>query len=75
MGAEALSGCCAVSRWHAACVFHINKTGKEGQEESCSLNCVAIWAKKRLLQEYGADAEGLAEEMAGRLAEAEPLLW
>jgi hypothetical protein len=34
-----------------------------------------IWAKESLLQEYGQQAEKVADEMVGVLAEAEPLLW
>ena len=34
-----------------------------------------IWAKENLLQEFGTNAERIAEEMVSVLAEAEPLIW
>ncbi|MDP2916605.1 MAG: hypothetical protein Q8O16_01590, partial [Dehalococcoidia bacterium] len=41
----------------------------------CVRYLFAIWVKESLLQEYGSDAERLADEMVGMLSEAEPLLW
>lgn len=45
------------------------------EDTRCVRYLFSIWVKESLLQEYGADAERLADEMVGMLAEAEPLLW
>ena len=44
-------------------------------ERRCMRYLFSIWAKESLLQEYGSQAEKIADEMVGILAEAEPLLW
>ena len=44
-------------------------------ERRCMRYLFSIWAKESLLQEYGPQAEKIADEMVGVLAEAEPLLW
>ncbi len=45
------------------------------EERRCMRYLFSIWAKESLLQEYGPQAEKIADEMVGVLAEAEPLLW
>ena len=45
------------------------------EDTRCVRYLFSIWVKESLLQEYGTDAERLADEMVGLLAEAEPLLW
>jgi hypothetical protein len=45
------------------------------EDARCVRYLFSIWIKESLLQEYGKDAERLADEMVGMLAEAEPLLW
>jgi len=45
------------------------------EDRRCLRYLFSIWVKESLLQEYGADAERVADEMVGVLAEAEPLLW
>ncbi|MDD5094089.1 MAG: ATP-binding protein [Dehalococcoidia bacterium] len=60
--------------------IYINREHQEfmlAQKEDtrCVRYLFSIWVKESLLQEYGSDAERLADEMVGMLAEAEPLLW
>jgi hypothetical protein len=45
------------------------------EDHRCLRYLFSIWAKESLLQEFGADAEKVADEIVGVLAEAEPLLW
>ncbi len=45
------------------------------EDRRCLRYLFSIWVKESLLQEYGAHAEKVADEMIGVLAEAEPLLW
>jgi hypothetical protein len=45
------------------------------EDRRCLRYLFSIWAKESLLQEFGADAERVADELVGVLAEAEPLLW
>ena len=45
------------------------------EDRRCLRYLFSIWVKESLLQEFGADAEKVADEMVGVLAEAEPLLW
>ena len=45
------------------------------EDRRCLRYLFSIWVKESLLQEYGTDAEKVADEMVGVLAEAEPLLW
>ncbi len=45
------------------------------EDRRCLRYLFSIWAKESLLQEFGADAEKVADEIVGVLAEAEPLLW
>ncbi len=63
------SECICINREHEEFML------AQRQDPRCIRYLFAIWAKESLLQEYGADAERLADEMVGRLAEAEPLLW
>ncbi len=44
------------------------------EDRRCLRYLFSVWAKESLLQEYGTDAEKVADEMVGVLAEAEPLL-
>ena len=44
------------------------------EDRRCLRYLFSIWAKESLLQEFGADAEKVADELVGVLAEAEPLL-
>ena len=44
------------------------------EDHRCLRYLFSIWAKESLLQEFGADAEKVADELVGVLAEAEPLL-
>ncbi|MFC1912828.1 ATP-binding protein [Chloroflexota bacterium] len=45
------------------------------EDRRCLRYLFYIWVKERLLQDYGAQADKVADEMVGVLAEAEPLLW
>ena len=45
------------------------------EDRRCLRYLFSIWAKESLLQEFGTDAEKVADELVGVLAEAEPLLW
>lgn len=45
------------------------------EDRRCLRYLFSIWAKESLLQEFGPQAEKVADEMVGVLAEAEPLLW
>ncbi len=45
------------------------------EDRRCLRYLFTIWAKESLLQEFGPQAEKVADEMVGILAEAEPLLW
>jgi len=45
------------------------------EDRRCLRYLFSLWVKESLLQEYGTDAERVADEMVGVLAEAEPLLW
>lgn len=45
------------------------------EDRRCLRYLFSIWAKESLLQEYGVNAEKVADELVGVLAEAEPLLW
>ena len=60
-------------------VIYINREHAEfllSQRENrrCLRYLFSIWAKENILQEYGTDAEKVADEMVGLLTEAEPLL-
>jgi len=61
--------CICVNREHTEFLL------AQREDARCVRYLFSIWAKESLLQEYGADAERLADEMVGVLAEAEPLLW
>jgi hypothetical protein len=63
------TGCICVNREHEEFMV------AQRQDSRCIRYLFAIWAKESLLQEYGEDAERLADEMVGRITEAEPLLW
>ena len=61
-------------------IININREHAEfllSQKENrrCLRYLFSIWAKESLLQEYGVNAEKVADELVGVLAEAEPLLW
>jgi len=45
------------------------------EDRRCLRYLFSVWAKESLLEEYGPQAEKVADEMVGVLAEAEPLLW
>ncbi|MBI2917234.1 MAG: ATP-binding protein [Chloroflexi bacterium] len=62
-------GVICVNRDHAEFLL------SEKEDRRCIRYLFSIWAKENLLQEYGADAHKVADEMVGVLAEAEPLLW
>jgi len=66
---DARTGCICVNREHEEFML------AQRQDSRCIRYLFAIWAKESLLQEYGEDAERLADEMVGRITEAEPLLW
>jgi hypothetical protein len=63
------AGCICVNREHTEFLL------AQREDARCVRYLFSIWVKETLLQEYGADAERLADEMVGMLAEAEPLLW
>jgi Histidine kinase-, DNA gyrase B-, and HSP90-like ATPase len=63
------TGCICVNREHEEFML------AQRQDSRCIRYLFSIWAKESLLQEYGEDAEKLADEMVGRITEAEPLLW
>lgn len=63
------AGCIFVNREHTEFLL------AQREDARCVRYLFSIWVKESLLQEYGADAEKLADEMIGVLAEAEPLLW
>jgi Histidine kinase-, DNA gyrase B-, and HSP90-like ATPase len=63
------TGCICVNREHEEFML------AQRQDSRCIRYLFSIWAKESLLQEYGEDAERLADEMVGRITEAEPLLW
>jgi len=52
---------------------HTNFLKAERDNRQCAWYLFNIWAKERLLAEYGSDAAKLADEMVGLLTEAEPL--
>jgi hypothetical protein len=54
---------------------HIEFLLSQRENKRCVRYLFTIWAKENLLQEYGANAERIADEMVGVLAEAEPLIW
>jgi len=60
-------------------VIYINREHSEfllaqREDRRCLRYLFYIWVKESLLQEYGEQAEKVADEMVGLLAEAEPLL-
>ncbi len=63
------AGVICINREHAEFLL------SEKEDRRCIRYLFSIWAKEDLLQEYGADAQRVADEMVGVLAEAEPLLW
>ncbi|MDD5510230.1 MAG: ATP-binding protein [Dehalococcoidales bacterium] len=63
------SGCICVNREHSEFLL------SQREDARCIRYLFTIWVKESLLEEYGSDAEKLADEMVGRLSEAEPLLW
>jgi hypothetical protein len=54
---------------------HVEFLLSQRENKRCVRYLFTIWAKENLLQEFGADAERIADEMVGVLAEAEPLIW
>ena len=54
---------------------HVEFLLSQRENKRCVRYLFTIWAKENLLQEYGANAERIADEMVGVLAEAEPLIW
>ncbi|NOQ17637.1 MAG: hypothetical protein GQ507_00145, partial [Dehalococcoidales bacterium] len=63
------TGCICVNREHSEFLL------SQREDTRCIRYLFTIWVKESLLEEYGSDAERLADEMVGRLSEAEPLLW
>ena len=63
------SGCICVNREHSEFLL------SQKEDARCIRYLFTIWVKESLLEEYGEDAEKLADEMVGMLSEAEPLLW
>ena len=63
------ASCICINRDHPEFVL------AQREDARCVRYLFTIWVKESLLQEYGQDAERLADEMVGMLAEAEPLLW
>jgi hypothetical protein len=63
------TGCICVNREHQEFLL------SQREDSRCIRYLFTIWVKESLLEEYGSDAERLADEMVGRLSEAEPLLW
>jgi len=61
-------GCICINREHTEFLL------SQRDDARCIRYLFSIWVKESLLQDYGTDAERLADEMIGRLAEAEPLL-
>ena len=64
-----VTGVICINREHAEFLL------SQREERRCVRYLFTVWAKESLLQEYGAQAEKVADEMVGVLAEAEPLLW
>ncbi|MBI4180476.1 MAG: ATP-binding protein [Chloroflexi bacterium] len=62
-------GVICINREHAEFLL------SQREDRRCLRYLFSIWAKESLLQEYGIDAEKVADELVGVLAEAEPLLW
>lgn len=54
---------------------HVEFLLSQRENKRCVRYLFTIWAKENLLQEYGGNAEKIADEMVGVLAEAEPLIW
>ncbi len=54
---------------------HVEFLLSQRENKRCVRYLFTIWAKENLLQEFGEDAERIADEMVGVLAEAEPLIW
>jgi hypothetical protein len=52
---------------------HTDFLEAQRDDRRCAWYLFNIWAKERLLAEYGTDAYKLADEMVGLLTEAEPL--
>ena len=63
------SGCICVNREHSEFLL------SQREDARCIRYLFTIWVKESLLEEYGENAEKLADEMVGLLSEAEPLLW
>ncbi len=62
------SGCICINREHSEFLL------SQREDARCIRYLFSVWVKESLLQDYGDDAEKLADEIIGRLAEAEPLL-
>ena len=62
-------GLICINREHAEFLL------SQREDRRCLRYLFSVWAKESLLQEYGPQAEKVADEMIGVLAEAEPLLW
>ncbi len=63
------SGVIVINREHSEFLL------AQREDRRCLRYLFSIWVKESLLQEHGSDAERVADEMVGVLAEAEPLLW
>ncbi len=66
---DAGEGVICINREHAEFLL------SQREDRRCLRYLFSIWAKESLLKEFGADAERVADELVGTLAEAEPLLW
>ena len=54
---------------------HVEFLLSQRENKRCVRYLFTIWAKENLLQEFGENAQRIADEMVGVLAEAEPLIW
>jgi hypothetical protein len=54
---------------------HVEFLLSQRENKRCVRYLFTIWAKENLLREYGENADKIADEMVGVLAEAEPLIW
>ncbi len=66
---DSSQGIICINREHAEFLL------SQREDRRCLRYLFSVWAKESLLQEYGPQAEKVADELVGVLAEAEPLLW
>ncbi len=65
---DAKEGMICINREHAEFLL------SQREDRRCMRYLFYVWAKETMLQEYGEQAQKVADEMVGLLAEAEPLL-